>query len=253
MFKLTTRLSLTLLVTIGLLLGMSLGTGAAPPENGFYFGFGIGEAQLNNDAYLYSAEANIRQPELNVQESSSWEGTAYSIFVGYNLLSKDVKFFDQDLAWRIGVEAGYKDLGKYTVNVHYLDPDSGVTGYRSVKESAVDVLLTSAIYWDNGFNLFGKIGIARFNGVYEQEGLRSPRIPEYSPAKETYNYTVYRPEIAVGLGYLIGERWNLYLQYAIITGDVPSNRSDRFGDSIIEMPGTLYRADAVNLGVIYSF
>jgi hypothetical protein len=244
------RLLISLFFSTVLLFACASMSFATANETGFYLGVECGEAALNNDLYLYSDAATARQPELNIKESNHWDGPAYSLYAGYNFISHPVNLFGQKPTLLLGFQGGYTDLGKYTVQVNWSGPNEG---YRETKENSVDLLLSSILIWENGLNLSGKVGIARLSGKYTDVNLPDVRQPE-APFNGKADIIVYRPEIAVGVGYLIHQKVNIYLQYYTILGDTPDVSGTRFSDGIlIDMPNTVYKADRLTLGFAYLF
>lgn len=235
-------LPLTLLV----LLFASASANALPPEKGFYIGGGYVASALNNDGYIYSSDNNARQPALNIKQSNKSKDSASSFNAGYNFYGAGTGILGKPML-QLGVQGGYTELGEYTINIHY-DPD--LKGYRKIRENAQDLLLTSSLYWENGFNLFFKAGVARQHGKYTQQGLLTARQPSFVPEKETAEYTLYRPEFAVGTGVLLRNRFNLFIQYTVITGKTPDTGNTRFGvEEMVELPNTLYKADYFMAGI----
>lgn len=237
---------LTVFLITGLLLSLPSLANAAPETGQFFWGIGVGDAAFNNDAYIYSSEAAARQPEMAPHQSSRQDEPAYSVYAGKVLLAKETDLLGNSVL-NVGVQGGYADLGEFTTTVEY--GASGWTGYRKVDESAIDLLLTSSLHWENGLNLFAKAGVARLQGQYEQAGLRSIRQPEYDPPKESYTYVSHRPEVCVGVGYLISDKVNISAQYTSILGPMPDSSDSRFTDSeMIELPNTLYKVDCLSIG-----
>lgn len=236
-------------MVVGMCFGLPALAGAPPKAGQFYVGLGFGEGALNNDFYIYAFEAAARQPEMAPEQSSRYEGPAYTLYGGRVLTVKETSLWGSSVL-SVGVQAGYTYLGKYTITAEYAN--GFPSGYRTVEESAADLLLTSALHWEDGVNLFAKAGVARLRGRYEQEGLRSPRQPDYDPPKETHTYVAYRPEIVFGLGYALSERVDVHVQYASILGPKPETAATRFSDeSMVELPNTLYAAGALTLGTTF--
>lgn len=239
---------------ISLFIVFSSMVSAAPPEGSFFFGIEYGVADLNTDHRIYSSSDKNRQPELNISESSQWEGPANSFFVGYNILSNEIDFLGRKPTFQLGLQGGYSDLGQHIINVNWTNPDddSREKGYRKLEESSIDLLLSSTMFWENGFSLSAKVGVAQLSGTYTQDNIanvRRPDQPEVFNAK--INYKVYRPEIGVGIGYLFNDRYNVYLQYTTILGD---RAEIKISSDEHDIPDTLYKADRVTLGVnIYMF
>jgi hypothetical protein len=220
----------------------------AVPDKGFYFGFNYGEAALNNDLYIYSDEASDRQPSLDIREHNAIEGMAYSIYGGYNFLNKEIDLLGTNPVLQLGVQGGYDNLGEYTLYVDWESTESEI-GYRKIEENSIDLLLTSTLYWDNGFNLSGKVGIARLSGKIEDNNLPSIRQPE-QPWNGEAMCVIYHPEITLGVGYLFNDKYNLYIQYSTIMADTPTDINLRFQETGgTQMPNTLYKVDKLTLGV----
>ena len=198
---------------------------------------------------IYSIDNNARQPALNIRQSTDEKNTAPAAFVGYNFAGTETNILGKGML-QLGAQVGYVDLGEYIIKAHYYEATTSSTGYRSINENATDLLLTSSLYWENGFNIFLKAGVARLRGVYTQYGLLTARQPEFVPKKETFTYTVYRPELVLGTGILLFNRCNLFLQYVTILGPTPDTSNNRFGtNEMVEMPNTLYKADYFAVGV----
>lgn len=224
---------------------------ALPPETGFFLGAGYGSSALNNDGYIYSVDNNSRQPAMNIIQRNNSKNVTSAFYGGYNFSSTKTEILGKNM-FQLGVQAGYADLGKYRIDVRYESPVT--TGYRALEESASNLLLTAALYWESGFNLFLKTGMARLQGKYTQEGLLTARNPSFIPAKETHIYTVVRPELAAGAGVLLFNRFNLFLQYSAIMGETAETGNNRFGtNEMVELPNTLSRADSLTAGITFFF
>ena len=202
-----------LLISLSLLAALfaAVPANALPPEKGFYVGGGLGKSALNNDLHIYDTMTNSRQPELNVRESNKSKDSTHSLYAGYNFAGMQTNILGKGML-QLGVQGGYTALGQYTLKANYFNVPLSSSGYRTIDENASDLLLTSTLYWENGFNIFVKAGVAQLHGKYTQQGLLTARQPEFTPAKETVNYTVYRPEFAIGTGVLLLNTFNLYLQ-----------------------------------------
>jgi|GEM_PF-1389409 len=226
---------------------------AEPRGEGFYAGAEYGASALNNDVYIYSGEANARQPEMNIRQSNESAGHAEGIYAGYNFASLDTGFLGASKA-QFGIQIGYTDLGEYKINTSYYSSTSTVLGYRKTEEHSEDMALVSTLYWDNGFNIFLKAGVARLHGKYTQENLIDVRQPETVPEKESLKINVIRPELAVGAGKMLTKNIGIYAQYAIIFGGSASDGAGRFGtDEMTQTPNTLYRAERLTLGTTFYF
>jgi hypothetical protein len=245
-----TNLLLSAILSIGLLIIFASMGYATSGGNGFYLGIAYGEASLNNDLYIYSDYANARQPALNISQSNNWEGPAYSLYAGYNFPSYAINLFGQKPLLQWGIQAGYTNLGKYTIKVDWSDGP----GYRTTTEQALDLLLSGTLLWQNGLNLTGKIGVARLQGRYKDANLPDVVSPD-NPFNGEADFAVYRPEIILGAGYRLGSHVNVGLQYAVILGPTPDTSQSRYSDDMlsIDMPDTAYRADRFMLDVSYLF
>lgn len=227
---------------------------AAPKEGSFFFGIEYGVADLNTEHRIYNSSDKNRHSGLNISESSQWEGPANSIFVGYNILSNEINFLGRKPTFQLGLQGGYSDLGQHIINVNWTNQSDGSreNGYRKLEESSIDLLLSSTLFWENGFSLSAKVGVAQLSGTYTQvniANIRRPDYPEFFNAK--IDYKVYRPEIGVGIGYLFNDKYNVYLQYTTISGDRAETEVNYYDQDI---PNTLYKSDRVTLGVnIYMF
>ena len=220
---------------------------AAGQAQRFFLGMGCGEAALNNDLYIFSADTVVRQPELGIRQKSQYRGPAISLFAGSVFAEKPLNFLGDTL--QFGIQCGYAELGEYTIEVEYTDSQPG---YRKLRENALDLLLTSSLRRDNGFNLFAKAGVARLQGSYEQKGVRHPRQPELL-LEDSYTCIVYRPELAFGVGYIF-KKVNFYLQYNRILGPEALSTPDRFtADTMVDLPNTLYQVDSLTVGASYSW
>ncbi|MFW5971892.1 MAG: outer membrane beta-barrel protein [Bacillota bacterium] len=240
-------------LTISLFIVFTSMVSAAPPEGSFFFGIEYGVADLNTVHRIYSSSDKNRYPLLEISESSQWEGPANSFFVGYNILSNEIDFLGRKPTFQLGLQGGYSDLGQHIINVNWTDLDDSIQkGYRKLEESSIDLLLSSTLFWENGFSLSAKVGVAQLRGTYTQNNIANIRRPDYP---ETFNakidYKVYRPEIGVGIGYLFNDRYNVYLQYTTILGE---SAEIEISPDKHDIPNTLYKVNKVTLGInIYMF
>jgi hypothetical protein len=91
---------------------------ALPPETGFFLGAGYGTSALNNDGYIYDVDNNARQPDMNIRQSSKGDNSTAVFYGGYNFASAKTEILGGNL-FQLGVQAGYANLGKYSINVKY--------------------------------------------------------------------------------------------------------------------------------------
>lgn len=215
---------------------------------GFYIGGGYGDASLNADNYIYTSENNSRQPELNIRQQSDYVGPVYTIFAGYNFLAKEMKILGKAPTLVLGTQFGFADLGKHKIEIKYFSEDR-ITGYRHIEEIVIDLTFNAAFYFNNGFNVFTRLGVARLGGIYTQQGLRTSRQPDFSPALEKFCMVAYRSEFSFGLGYLLSDHINIFAQYTSINGNEPDTK-DRFFSDQLGLPTELHSAGLFSAGLM---
>jgi len=190
---------------------------------------------------------------LNISQSNESASHADGVYIGYNFTSIDTKFLGASRA-QFGIQLGYTDLGKYKINTSYYSSTSTVHGYRKTEEESADMALVSTLYWDSGFHIFLKAGVARLHGKYTQENLINVRQPEIIPEKESLKVNVIRPELVVGAGKMITKNIGVYAQYAVIFGGAASDGPGRFDTGeMTQMPNTIYRAERFTAGASFYF
>ena len=135
----------------------------------------------------------------------------------------------------LGVEAGYRNLGESKYRLHYTQtteaaPHSvqeAIDFSRKIDQHAVNLLLTSHFYVWKGLNLFGKVGVAYVGSTLDTDvqTIRNPGSPfaERQPYDGKETIWRFRPEFAIGLGYLFAKNVNVYVMFDHIGGSSRDN------------------------------
>ncbi len=240
------RLTLTGVAAIGAV-NLAHAATVTGPYIGGQLGWGATHAGLNDLPGKPSVNAivnDINDPNTqwfnySASHSSSTGGLVGRIFVGYQ--------FNPNWAAELGY-IKFKDehfKGSYIgsgVNTSHVDDWVDVNyAYKGVvKEHAVDLVGKGILPLENGFDLYGKLGIA-----YVQQTAARTEAPADSstytgepyPGKRTVDTNKLLPEFGVGVSY-------------DITPNVPVDLS---WTHIQKTSGTIESADFVSLGLAYKF
>ncbi len=128
----------------------------------------------------------------------------------------------------LGVEGGYDYNGKaqYKQSYAYYPPYYGEdTITNNITSQDFHLLSTGTFYFYNGFNVFGKAGVADVHQTLRVNYNNPWDIVPVNLGDETTN--AYKPMVATGIGYSF-RNVDIYAQYSHIFGDNAQDFSDLF-------------------------
>ena len=186
----------------------------ATAQSGIYVGGGAG--WVSAATYGPSMEQVGATNETDV--SLALQGT-----VGYNYA------FTSN--WMAGVESSYLYMGNNTYGY-------GSAGIAIVKNSGVQLMATGTYLASNGVNGFAKVG-----AVYENTAITGASAG--TPFKDNSDgRSGWLPAVALGVGYMLVQNFNVALQYEHIFGD---------NWNVLNQPSKPTTVNMVTLGVSYTF
>lgn len=232
--------------------------------SGFLIGGDIGYG------YLSTQESNLAPQQLNSSpptpgiidiQSHHLGKFIWGAHAGY-----DIPILEKFLA---GFEVGYKSLGNstysqsehYLAQVLYFNPVS-INQTVKVTQQAIDFLVTSRFYVQNGLNIFGKAGAAYVrsniaNYFSQQFDTKSDFAPTEFDSALSSSRTVWRirPELDIGVGYSFKNNLEFHVMYTYINGtDGNTNGNNGFYSS--NEPATsqgTFTYNALTAGLSYYF
>jgi opacity protein-like surface antigen len=153
--------------------------------------------------------------------------------------------------WAVGIETGYRDLGnsEYTQN----------TG-NSLKTSqtAFDLLLTTGYYFDSGFDVFAKAGMARVKQKITVNGTVHVGSDGTLTASDSQSKTSVRPMGQIGFGY----NWNfgpsqgdfgLQVAYSEIFGKSYGNWTNLYNDMKASKDAKVADSGTTSINLVWYF
>ena len=226
-------------------------------DGGFVFGVDAGYGYLStpeetypnnytyNSTYKYSADTDAGD-------------YVWGAHVGYDIRVKPGTV--------VGMELGYKDLGKTTAGYTYTT--SGSTTHifdlsRKYEQNAVDLLLTTKHFIYKGFNIFGKVGAAYVKSNIDQHAssdtTADTMVSHVPLAAIEGDNSIWRiePEMSIGVGYTFYNHLDVHAAYTYIGGanDQPivdvSNSSTN--TSVYYPKARVYSTNMLMVGISYTF
>lgn len=195
-------------LTLAMLSGLLITTGAQAAGEGAYVGGELGYG-------------NIYQPKASAGLSSSGKsgGIAGRIFGGY-------QFSDY-----FGTELGFTKFSNATIKF----TQGTLTGNGTIKSYAVDAVLKGIVPFQNGFNLFGKLGAA-----YLDESSNNVTVTGAGGVSGTGSGSTDKvlPTFGLGAGYDINQNFTTDLSWLRIQATGNTN---------------LQSTDLITAGLIYNF
>ncbi len=200
-------------------------------KNNFYLSLSGGWAYLiTPNAYVWSPD----YPWLVSSTSFKQSGFSRGVDAGYKYaLTKN---------FLLGVEGGYSFNGAATYTEDSLMEK---TTYK-ITSSDWHLLLTGTYQFNNGFNIFGKAGLARVN---QSLNMNNPNNPNIFPMTQSSSIDSIRlqPMIAIGTGYKI-KSFEIFFQYSHIFGSGVGEFSEMFNPSNFQKATA---ADSYKIGISY--
>ena len=124
---------------------LAISAGSASAQTGIYVLAGIGQGKASFE------EADFTSEDPEFSRSTDTSSTTWNIGVGWR--------FHRNIA----VEAGYADLGKYTVTFTGSGPFAGEVSKEDYKVTAVKLAAVGLLPIGAGFTAYGKLGYAVTN------------------------------------------------------------------------------------------
>jgi len=218
---------------------------------GFSVGGDIGYGYLSTQETYLKALNEVGSPDILTQHKGIGR-FIWGAHAGY-----DTPVLERLL---LGVEVGYKDMGRSSYSSYNYSPASVNKDLLSttvrVEQQAVDFLLSSRLYVLNGLNLFGKAGAAY---------VRSNTSSNYSETFTTVGpFTTFisedpttwriRPEFDLGVGYSFTHNLDLHVMYTYINGtDGDTNGLSRFYSFGQNSTVGTFGYNALSAGLSYYF
>lgn len=238
--------------------GSAFASGAMAPvapahPGGWLIGIDGGYGQLS------TLQGNLRSDWVNPDYIMP-EGSVYSQnhdigeFVWGGYLGREFNLSENAL---LGLELGYKNLGKSTYNYFLFQaPPVNHTESWNIKidQQAVDLLLTGKYFIYSGLNVFAKAGVALVDATTKQNYLEKD--PQFADRSYNYDKSFWQlePEIALGFGYSFASNWDVHLMYDYVhgtDGNVMNNNDETVFSPAYKQTRT-YESNSVFLGVSYS-
>jgi hypothetical protein len=143
--------------------------------------------------------------------------------------------------WLYGLQIDYQNFGQSEYDVTNSDDavSAGVgrNGYRHVSVWSVGLLGTLRYKWDNGFNVFTKLGPALVKTHIKQENIVSSRNPGQESIYDVdENITNAEPEAVVGLGWRFNSHVGVYTDFTYVYGE-NDDSYDAGDDGVLSVPG----------------
>lgn len=213
--------------------GDVIGAPAQIAFSGFYatgdFGYGR----------LFTTNSN-----LNPSTGGSYNRDHYgwSGGVGYN--------FALDTFNMLGIEADYLDLGQsvYTSGAAAAPANGSLT----INSQAAALLATYTTIWNNGINLFLKLGAAY---VWQNNDYSGSVLVAGGTRYGSITYQHFEPMGVLGVGYYIMKNLNLFVDTTVVGGDTPQGWTDHTGNiTTFESSGkSTALAAQLKVGLSYQF
>jgi OmpA-OmpF porin, OOP family len=152
-------------------------------------------ADLGRSSYTLKLPGEYNLSSLNTTNSSYSEkrnSTGVDAFVGYRINTY------------VAVEAGYVDLGKYTLKINDLNSSDYATGTAKVSGVSLSALWQLPV--NEQWTVFARTGLMKANGKVDVDA---------NFTTETYSQNVSGvvPIIGLGIAYAINNQWQVRAQY----------------------------------------
>lgn len=249
------------------------------PELGIQGGYGfIGtpERNLFNRADWVLAPSSFYVEKFTFNENHSIGDWVWGAYGAYNFKISANK--------TVGVQLGYKDFSKSTYNSIYADnyiiaaQPPVFKGFTwtytnntsvSIKQQAVDLLLTAHYWVWDGLNVFGKAGAAYVNSKITQDQhasiVENPLIDQDANTffNDFYSQDIWRlrPEVELGIGFTFNQYLDLSLSYNHLFSDGNNTANFKLDDTFLgsnnplapRIPAFIYSVDTVMVGLSVRF
>lgn len=214
----------TVSLVIASLLSLGLAASANASCGGIYVGGDIGWSDVHQGNFAALSTTALTTAS---SKSNSDTGLAGRVFGGYQ--------FTQNLAAEMGYTRFHNATSKSSVtNIGITQSTNG-----TIKEDAVDLVGKAILPLQNGFSLYGKLGVAYLRG--ENTTKVTTSVPGNGSTTVSVKQNAHKvlPTFGVGAGYDITQN---------LTADVSYMRIQKTGNS-----SNLKSTDFVGAGLTYSF
>ncbi len=198
-------------------------------KSGAYIGGNLGIGGMDTSSMntsIYTSDSwNVFSDDLH--------GFSWNIHTGYLFGESNFQY---------GAELGYS---QYADN-KYRAAKTSTSEWEEFKYSGynIDLLAVGKYNFNNGFNLFGKAGIARTTQKlkYSDDDGQNSKVTKHKVL----------PKIAMGVGYDLTENWEINAEYSHIFGSKP-NAIGSDVDTLSQLNNKVASVNMLTLGVNYKF
>lgn len=178
-----------------------LGSGAAFAENsGWYAGLGVGQSSVDVSGGEIDADA-AAEGLTTTTSSVDDNDTAWKVFGGYRLMEN------------FGIEAAYMDYGTITADSTMTAPVAGVIN-TDMDTTAWIVDVVGILPVGNGFELFGKLGVAMWDIDASSSGAVGGSVLNTSVDDDGNDF-----HFGVGASYALTDNLGIRAEWERINGD----------------------------------
>lgn len=164
---------------------------AAPAQSGVFVSADLGVG------YISTPSSNGPSTNIASQSVKNYD-LAWGLAAGYN------HAVNQNFL--LGAELGYNDEGQGTYDQTFTD---GTSANGTINPTDWNLLVDATYLANNGFNVFGKLGVAYISQDTDVDASDSGRT--ISAEKDV---TLVAPKLVVGAGYYFNTHLNAFLSYA---------------------------------------
>ncbi len=207
--------------------GLVITANANAAPSGPYFGGQIGWGDVHQGGNNTFDVLNSWRRGAEFDSSSSDTGLAGRVYGGYKLMQN------------FAIEAGFTKFHNATEESKIFSPLYSLSENVTIKTYAIDLVGKGIIPFDNGFNVYGKLGVAYLNSTFEGSGTEL--VDFHLPITFHLNdeASKFYPTFGLGAGYELTQN---------LSADVSWNRIQKVGDDE-KIPST----DFVGVGLAYNF
>lgn len=219
-------------------------------EQGIYIGgqIGMGDMHYSDSDYfpnlssynqmlnvINSANKKYNLPQISLNKSSSENGLAGRLYLGYQ--------FQTYLAVELGYTLFNDDEGKISASGHLPIGNFSFEDKTTISEHAVDLSLKGLLpLGDSGFTLYAKGGAAYITAEFETKtqlvggALIGSLTPNFTaPASDKHTENSFRPVYGAGISYNLNDNLSMDISWTRIQGD------SKIKDADLAAVGLTYR------------
>ncbi len=201
------------------------------PKGGMYAGIGLGVGSLDMPSDI-SSDAIVSN-----QDQKNNMGLAGRLDVGY--------LMDVRSNMLVGAELGYNYLPQTKYTVTYDDANGTVNNEYKYTQYSVDALGVAKYLMQNGFDIFGKAGVAYVK--------QTAKLTSGNSAVSKDHLGKILPEVALGAGYAVNSNVEATFTYAHVFGDDIDQVSDVTAATASNINGQVVSSNTFLFGVDYKF